>query len=77
MDLKEFVKASAQSIIDATNELIAENQDRNCLLNPVRSTSASSAEEVVAFYNGFLPVTEIGFDIAVTEGRSKSGAGGT
>jgi hypothetical protein len=77
LELKEFVKTSAQSIIDATRELILENQSGICLVNPVKATSAGSAEDVVGYHNGFLPVTEISFDIAVTEEKSKSGDAGT
>ncbi len=72
MELKDFVKATAQSIIDATQELISANIGTGVLINPPASSVASS-EDWVRLYDGFLPVTRISFDVAVTEESSKTG----
>ena len=75
MELKEFVKSTTQAIIDATKELISENEGTGSLINP-KLTSPGPDADFVAFYDGFLPVTSIDFDVAVTEESEKSGATG-
>jgi hypothetical protein len=71
-ELKDFIKAMAQSVIDATSELIDANTDRGVFINPPAS-SVSNVEDWVESHDGFLPVTRIAFDIAVTEESGKSG----
>lgn len=72
MELKDFIKAMAQSVIDATADLIEANKDRGVFVNPPAS-AVSKLEDWVASHDGFLPVTRIAFDIAVTEETGKSG----
>lgn len=64
MDLKDFVKATVQSIHDAVTELSAENEGMQ--VNPASDTCAG-LNDYSTFYNGFVPTTEIDFDVAVTE----------
>ena len=75
MELKDFIKKTAQSIIDATSELILDNKEKGVVINPAIQSSAGAAD-VVCYYDGFVPVTAISFDVAVTEESEKSGSGG-
>lgn len=74
MELKDFIKTTMQSIIDATNELIEANKETGARINPVQRTA--SGQNVVWYYDGALPVTEVLFDVAITEGSTKSGKAG-
>ena len=74
MELKDFVKTTMQSIIDATSELIAENNERGVYINPLVRTS--DTRDIVKYYDGFIPVTNIDFDVAITKGAEKTGSGG-
>jgi hypothetical protein len=72
VELKDFIKAMAQSVIDATAELIEANKDRGVFVNPSVS-EVPKLEDWVVSHDGYLPVTRIAFDIAVTEETGKSG----
>lgn len=74
MELKDFIKTTVQSIIDATNELIDDNRQTAATINPVETSTYDGG---VAHYSGMkLPVTQLSFDVAITGGTSKSGKAG-
>ena len=75
IELKDFIKTSVQSIIDATTELQQANSDNDVFVNPA-TRSTSSGEDRVTYHDAFLPVTEVGFDIAVGEVNEKTGEAG-
>lgn len=75
MELKEFIKTTVQSIVEASRELIAENSKSEYYFNPLVSNTSSDADAIEN--NGrFLPVTELSFDVAITEEKEKSGSSG-
>lgn len=65
MELKLFIKRTLQSLIDASEELITENQARRVYINPLRETANDQTDDV-SFIEGFQPVTGVRFDLAVT-----------
>lgn len=74
MELKDFIKTTVQSIIDATNELIDDNLSTAASINPIETRKYDGG---IAHYAGMkLPVTELSFDVAITGGTSKSGKAG-
>lgn len=74
MELKDFIKTTVQSIIDATNELIDDNQSTAATINPIRT---GVYDRGVEHYAGMeIPVTELSFDVAITGGTSKTGKAG-
>ncbi|MGY9045991.1 MAG: hypothetical protein ACKVKF_02695 [Rhodobacterales bacterium] len=74
MELKTFVKSTIQSIIEASQEIIEENQGKPVFYNPVSNKPTS--DDCQLYWGKFIPVTEIKFDVAVAEGTEKSGGGG-
>jgi hypothetical protein len=74
MELKDFIKTTVQSIIDATNELIDDNKETAATINPIETNTYDGG---VPHYSGMrLPVTELSFDVAITGGTSKTGKAG-
>lgn len=73
MELKDFIKTTVQSIIDATEELIVENGESRAAINPFQKVIPD--HNVVQYYDGTVAVSVISFDVAVTEGSAKSGGG--
>lgn len=74
MELKEFIKTTMQSIIDASSELIEQNSDGSALINPLQRSAED--RNVVMFADGFVPITMVSFDVAITKGSEKAGGGG-
>lgn len=73
MELKDFIKNSVQSIIDATKDLAESNDDT--WINPTID-SAGRDQDFARRDGAFVPITKIDFDVAVTEGSSDSGGAG-
>lgn len=74
MELKDFIKTTVQSIIDATNELIDDNQTTASTINPIATSTYNGG--VVHYADMRLPVTELSFDVAITGGASRTGKAG-
>jgi hypothetical protein len=70
LELKEFIKATVQSIYEATSELADDNPGLQ--VNPATSMG-SNAE--VQYYDGFAPVTLVQFDVAVVESNADKAGG--
>ena len=75
MELKQFIKSSIQSIVNATKELIEENAEHRIYINPAVH-SINKSEGYVSYHDGFAKITTIEFDVAVTEGTERQGGGG-
>lgn len=73
MELKDFIKTTMQSIIDATNELIEANKETGARINPIRPGFSNNG---VNYFDGSIPITEVLFDVAVTEGTAKTANAG-
>ena len=74
MELKDFIKTTMQSIIDANHELIEANSDGRAFVNPL--VSATRETDIIRFSDGLVPVTAILFDVAITKGSEQAGGGG-
>ncbi|WP_313135527.1 hypothetical protein [Paracoccus jeotgali] len=70
MELKEFVKATLQSLQDASLELTSAGIN----VNPATDRTMPGTD-VVAYFNGFVPVTSVKFDVAVTESSADKAGG--
>ncbi|SUZ32685.1 hypothetical protein ROE7235_02446 [Roseibaca ekhonensis] len=73
MELKDFIKSTMQSIIDATAELIEENTEKKAHINPL--TYSANSVDFVRYSDGFVQMTTVSFDVAITKGSEKEGNG--
>lgn len=71
MELEVFIETTMQSMIDATSTLLDKNERKGVSINPF--IRHASGENYVWYSDGAMPVTEVSFDVAVTEGTAKSG----
>lgn len=71
MELKDFIESSIQSIIEATRNLAAKNDDT--WINPSKTSYKNL--DAVTRDGQFVPITDVEFDVAVTEGSSDSAGG--
>ncbi|SHI42682.1 hypothetical protein SAMN04488012_101328 [Palleronia salina] len=75
MDLKDFVKETISSIVEATNELQDEWGDQGVIVNPPVSTLAPGTYKQNSSTHTFRAIQTIKFDVAVTA-SSQTGGGG-
>lgn len=76
MELKDFIKDTIRAIAEATTELQDELGPKGILLNP-----PTNGRDQTVFVEGdnryhHRPVKDVEFDVALTVGRSGSGAAG-
>lgn len=80
MDVKTFVSATIQQIIDGTVEAQEYARDKGALVNPVSSMTGATdvAGGFLRRYDGYVPVRLVRFDLAVTaeESSAKGGEAG-
>jgi hypothetical protein len=75
MELKEFIKSTVQSIVDAADELGTEIDAQKAVINPKLKGQTIVIGRLSATSEN-APITSISFDVAVTEEEGASVKGG-
>ena len=72
MELKEFIKGTITSIVEATSELQDEFESQSVLINPPSAQSGGNVFQVGSENYTLRRVKEVDFDVAVTTSDESS-----